>query len=503
MALRPDRRFSLWRYVRSLFARREIPDSQANWLPKIGRVLLYILIPVIFIAIGYWWGSQHRKVDNPIGRLERGLEKAVSEKDVPRQILILSELLQHVPKDDAYRFALAKANWEVGKDEESLVLLESITKSQQLSYGPAHAYLAPILIDRLDKNPSTEQLKAISRHLELAILHDPEDISSRKLLADILLRQGATLQAETQMVEVAKRESLYWINVMTYFAKSGQQDKALGAAVKAELNLQPLVKAKSDDANIYRGLGLVLGYLKRFPESEKMYKRALELDNGNNKTEVALIELYRVWGFSVGCDTREKYLKQKEILDRGLALRPTEENLLLQLAMATFECREAIDVPSQIQNMFDNDTATKGMYYARGTQAIRQGRTDDAIKDLEKALDLDSDNPVIANRLAIALYNVGDDESFVRAAKIANALTELRPNDLNVAELRGHLLVRQGKFQEGIDVLEGVLARSKNRINVYESLGLSYRKLGRIGLAEKFEKRASELSRKNMAKTQD
>jgi Tfp pilus assembly protein PilF len=96
------------------------------------------------------------------------------------------------------------------------------------------------------------------------------------------------------------------------------------------------------------------------------------------------------------------------------------------------------------------------IYLARAYN--RADDRDKAIEQYEKVMEQDADNFVAANDLAYFYSEAGD----ARAEKLARHAFELRPENSSVMDTLGWILVKNGKLEEGIELLRRALSARRD-----------------------------------------
>ncbi len=122
----------------------------------------------------------------------------------------------------------------------------------------------------------------------------------------------------------------------------------------------------------------------------------------------------------------------------------------------------------------------------------KTGNINDAINLYEKALEIDSNNILAANNLAVLLINNRDDDSSLkRANQLLNILKrkqELTP----VQDTIGWIHYKSGRYQEADSHLEKALSQAPDIPTFNYHFGMNQIKMGNTDIAIKYLKLASE-----------
>jgi tetratricopeptide (TPR) repeat protein len=255
-------------------------------------------------------------------------------------------------------------------------------------------------------------------------------------------------KAYQQALERSPSSSDALAGLMNTFLMEKQPDKAVGAA-----NAQ-IAKAPTSSA-FYDLLGTVLFLNKKdLKGAEGALNQAVELDK-NNADAVVKLGQVQVAGGSAA-DAIATY-------QRALQDNPRQVTLDILLG----ELYEA-------QHDF---TKAKAAY--------------------QKALELDSNNPLASNNLAYLLLENGGDVD--EAVSLAQTARRGAPDSPGVADTLGWALYRKGYYQQSIDLFQEALrlATKGNRPdnpNLHYHLGLAYQKAGQPEQAKKELERVLQIN---------
>ena len=126
------------------------------------------------------------------------------------------------------------------------------------------------------------------------------------------------------------------------------------------------------------------------------------------------------------------------------------------------------------------DSEPKWWYRLAFVQA-RSGRTEDAVRNVRRAIEL---NPAYApahRRLGLWLLDRGDTDGAERAFTRAG---EIDPDDVSSAVGLARVYLQRLQNQQAVDVLERALAKTPGDRYALQLLGTAYRRLGRVDEAE-------------------
>ena len=117
------------------------------------------------------------------------------------------------------------------------------------------------------------------------------------------------------------------------------------------------------------------------------------------------------------------------------------------------------------------------LYFARGVCYERQGKWTDAEKDLQKALELNPNQPEVLNYLAYGWLERGQNVSQARV--MLEKAVRSRPNDPQILDSVGWALYLSGNYTEALGYIEKALDLLPADPEVNEHVGDVYWRLGR------------------------
>jgi tetratricopeptide (TPR) repeat protein len=169
------------------------------------------------------------------------------------------------------------------------------------------------------------------------------------------------------------------------------------------------------------------------------------------------------------------HLQRGQLLDAqmccqdALAIDPAHADILYLiglLAIETDHCDHAVDWLARAIGQ-----AAKTEYVsALGHALQRLGRTDEAVKAFDKALQLDPHDAETAERCGTLLLDLGRMEE---ALACFDRCDELRPGRASVLEKRGHALHRLGRPDEALAEHRRAYALDPDNPNICNNIGAS------------------------------
>ncbi len=226
--------------------------------------------------------------------------------------------------------------------------------------------------------------RAIEQY-KLALISHPEDHFASYNLAVAYQDQGKTLKAEElyKKILATREDASSRINLASIYMEQGKTDEALS-------QLRVAVEADKDNPNPASVLGEYLERLGKTNESEKFYKKALDIDEKHGPTHYRLGKLFI---------KQNAFDKAKVHLKKATELDPKKPTYLEELAkeeMRRENPMEAIALYERI-SLLQPDRAE--IWVQLGNLYKQNGYFNEAAIRFWTALDLDRNNPAIHRSL--------------------------------------------------------------------------------------------------------
>lgn len=442
--------------------------------------------------------------------LNDGTEHSYS-KDVFKEELSRSKgISTEISSSEAdYNFMLGELSLYDEQFAEAEKYFEKAAKLEKSSSPTLCFRLAQIYL-RSGRLP--ESLEQANKALEV----DPENIELLKIKAGVL----ATLKRNTEAVDSylkiialagADNEDAY-----IFAASLLAQDDKLEDAKK--ILYQLLEKKPHSFFGIYY-LAKVMFALGDFSQSEKYYKKALEL---TPDAETVLLELAHVYAVQkrfneaikicedivqknpssvkgraflgellLSKDRVEDAIKEYEAIG-SLEQDPSETRYkigLIKLQKRDFEGAE-VEFRLVLSQHPDNSSAR---YYLASTYAA-MNRFTEAVEQLEY---IKSADELFTQSRTLAVFLLRESKNYPKALDMLEQLIKQKPDNVKLLLIKSSLLHDAKRIQEAIEILKEVIKLKPNDDANYFALGVYYDEVGARKLAMDAMKKAVEINPKN------
>ena len=281
---------------------------------------------------------------------------------------------------------------------------------------------------------------------------------------------------------------------------------------EAEQELLSLEKEYPGDRLIQRQLGFCYETRGKNAEAEKSLTRASELSSGAEDDFRALITFYlktkqtdkAIQKINTVPDASKQAFHYEEmgrvatvagkpqeaVKDYLKALeKDPKRGLSSQLLFEEYVREKRFDEAGKmLDERIQQNPSNSGAISARGNLYLMQGKTDDAIKDFQKAVQLDPNQDIAANNLAYLLADQGRDLD--NALKYAQGVRSRHSEDPNAADTLGWVYYKVGRLILARDAVQFAVSKQPNNPLFEYHLGAIYKANNQRAEAEAALKKA-------------
>lgn len=320
--------------------------------------------------------------------------------------------------------------------------------------------------------------KAIENY-KIAMREDPETASLAQDLSDLYLQSGQIRTAVTEFEEFVKKNpedvNARRILARLYTARirDGQQTRPNEEMMKAAIEQYQKIGEKAPkDIDNWLMLGRLEKLAQNSVESEKAYKKVIELDPDNEDALTGLAMVYSDLGDTVSASQVLRRVADKNPSMRTLTALAAAYEQLKDYKLAAETYRRAVDM--------NKDNADLRRAYG---EALFKAEDYDTAKTVFEDLSKEDSSDLLSVLRLSQIYRQQHD--FAKADEYSKKAKQLDPNNLEIQYNDVSLLEAQGKTPEAIarlkEILDGMPKKSDsigergNRVILLEKLGILYR----------------------------
>jgi len=382
--------------------------------------------------------------------------------------------------------------------ERGNAIIEALAPDDSPGYPPAHEQRAIGYANLIARGASPQYASSLFWHLNQAGNRSSENVS---LAWATYYRATGQLEPCIRSFEAAAR-----INPDHYFSAADlcginrdreSADKLMKLArdeFRRRLAQDPL------DTKSRIQLAQAMARLEQFDEAEQTLRSGVQLqaDDVNLVHGLANLELLRY--------ERANMLQQP--LDARLEHLMKAFNILRDPSIVFDRMvrlyRDANDEndKSKIRSFFDEQLqqreATPVGHFALSVIAVLEEDTEEAIRQLERTLELDPEQPLVKNNLAWLLA-ARESPDLDRALELASSAVANAPQIATYQDTLGTILLKRGETAQAVTELERALPGmpANDRYKVHRKLAQAYQTLGNEDLAERHRQKSEPVTRVN------
>ncbi len=409
--------------------------------------------------------------------------------------IAVSRLLEREPERVDLRIQKAFLLEKIGQGELARKEMETLYVQNQSSVA---AYWLLQQDFRLAEVSSwTEQQHSDFRQLAKACgTHENEKIfvASRVLLAQYYMAIGATTEAVSLMESVAQDSCELQLICAALHTQLRNDDAAALWAGKAQEGFRKLILADASliDARLNLAKAMLIqgqyeAVVKTLSDGYKLTRNELLLTAG--------AEAFVAWAQRISVtekDSQAALIKRLQLLTRASELAPNHTMVVENLVTTVIKCADSddLEVAEMRSNLVGKLDAEKA-HFVQGTIDLMRGELQQAEQHLSLAMAGKNNVPGILNNLAVVMYQQ-ENPNLERALSLVNAALKAVPNQPQIRETRGQILVRLKQYEDAVFDLEFALKAKEPAKPIHESLAEAYEAMGLTDLAKTHRELAAQ-----------
>jgi cellulose synthase operon protein C len=300
------------------------------------------------------------------------------------------------------------------------------------------------------------------RELSQALHIDPKNIGATLQLSSLELAANRADDASA-LLEAALQNDPGNADVHLLMAEVHVQRGNFESALKEILKAEELSPNKASILSRHGDLSLLL---RRFPDAESLYRRAIDSDATYLPPYFNLSQLARVQGDAAG-----------ELAALELAVKNNPKAIQAYVMEARCYMRQSKTelVPELLSRMQAATGNSDEALLATGEFYLEMGKFPDAKSVLQRALDHDPKNVTVRKRLIEAHMQMHE---LADAERLNRQLKQSQPGDAEGTLFNARLLLMQGHRAEAVTTLQRLVHDAPDLAAAHFTLGLAYAEQG-------------------------
>ena len=422
------------------------------------------------------------------------------------QKIYLDKLISLDPKNNDYRYELAKLASSQGKRAHAFSILNELAPEDVPGYPEAHFVLAQHFFDKPAQTSMdmTGNLTIAKKHVDHVLTRDEKNDRAKLLKARILTRTQNYEDAYALYGDLFEINPNYYREMEALNKEMGRSERDRQLFEKALGKFEQLSAQQENQEDDKRwiiveaGIAKTLQKLDRFEESETrlsslIQKYAVDPKGGPRRVflQRLITDTYIVWANSI-VDMKVSYdsLPPNELDDLlnlyTKAYRNQQDNIQVLQSLARLSLSENAEVAERARAVYDpiaDINAPSSVLNQLGNHALLNKRFSEAIRYYERAREKSPRDPAVLNNLSYAyLVAQDDDRNAERALQLINEAIRNLPKGIDPEEASKFLhtkataLKQQDRLQEALAVYERALKSRPDHPDTLRSLIECYRR---------------------------
>lgn len=377
---------------------------------------------------------------------------------------------------------LSEAYSVLGEAQAAAGILQQIAPPDRVVFGPAHLKRASRLAAGGLADP---EVRTQTRcYIELALTADPakgqgtvDRDAAHGLLAEVLAVGGDWQGVFTTTQKIASPSPTHRILAAMALKNLGRLPEAIAAADEAmrELGSGNQLEERFRRTSVLAQAAFVKDEIGPAVDAVLAAGNEPVLQSLKSSIIRQAAQRLRAGG---GRDT-ESWL---EILLRGLVVLPEDRGLTTELVEGVAQWRSLPGFVGRTHRRVRDAGLEAHLQLLGAIASLERNRPDEASEQFEYAWQLLPGNPVLANNHAALLATRPSEADPAGALEIINEVLKKHPNDPAFLDTKGQILLRLGRFEEAVVMLEAALKGAPDR-GTHASLAEAYTQLGNTELA--------------------
>jgi tetratricopeptide (TPR) repeat protein len=406
-------------------------------------------------------------------QLNAGVAGAVAQRDITTILLTAWSYVGsgEIKKALALVDTMSDPSFAVFRDFHAGLMLDVAGRTQEAGARLKAAYAGDQttlrLVDAYARNLSRQGKTDEAKEIYLAFAKlQPRNPVVLAALAD--LAAGKKLEPMVKNVNAGAAEVLYGLGAYGLGAAAGRQGDEIAAIVFLRLALA----LAPDNALALDTLGEAYSKIKQYESAVEIYDEVPDSSPLRVTTDVRIALLLDAMGKS-----DESIKRLREIV----AENPQNVDALSALADVLRSHKQFVESADAYTRVLALTSPTEksrwAIYYFRGVDYERAKLWDKAEPDMQKALELYPEQPLVLNYLGYSWVDQGLhlDEAF----KMLRRAVELQPEDGYIVDSLGWAHYKLGHYDESLRLLERAIELKPGDPVINDHLGDAYWRVGR------------------------
>lgn len=423
--------------------------------------------------------------------------KSLKAKKIPQATLYFRRVLFTEPDSQQAKFNLALIADQKGDEKNAISIMASLSQEPGGEINASASFWLVTKILQSEKEITQQQRLQVLKLLERVLEKDPQHLQARLLSIQFYSSIQLWDKAISHVQAIVGKHPRFYLDLARLYLAQGNRDLAITTAKSASEYWKSKLESEPTNTVIRTSLVEALLIQNKIDQAEEILIRGNKI-NPSDLINKQLSALHVLRASQTNNDINQTINHLKIALDwnpKSIAAF----QLLGQLVNASSQSgKTAIEILEQA--LVEGKTNPALVHTILGTAFLDQKNYESALSHLEMANKLSPKMPIIINNLALALSSQNNPD-LERASQMIDAALKQAPDNVQIRESRGQVLLRMEKWEQALRDFEYVMpvysqnAQFQGELpRLHRSMATAYRKLGNESLAGKHDKLAAQLA---------
>ena len=396
--------------------------------------------------------------------------------------LLAKRVLSFQPKSVPTLYRLALMNSIEGKEEQAKETMFDLASAG--TYPPASSWAASWLIQAKEEGLEVD-MKDFGKHLKNAISWNDCNVQLVSIYSQLLEKNGLTPAAIDVAIDAAKRDRAYNLQLAQLYARINNQEGLRQAAYTVEEYFGGRLNTGNESDIDRLAIAEVRMLTGRLPQAASVLEEGL-MNNVKRPSLSYMLSNVRIAMFqqSITSNASGGMTADMARLESAIDADPNNPSISEQAArLLTQKIKPTKKIIDALRKQIEAGITTAESHSLLAQGFYLMGNEKEAIKNWEMAIAKNPNDANSHNNLAFCLFK-STTPNLDRALQLINTANTISPNNAEVLDTFGQILMAAKRPKEAINKFEQSINADENRIETRKKLVDAYLAAGIKDLAK-------------------
>jgi tetratricopeptide (TPR) repeat protein len=398
--------------------------------------------------------------------------------------LLAKQVLSFQPKSVPTRYRLALMKSIEGEEEEAREIMFDLASGDYGIYPPASCWAASWIIQAKEDNREVD-MKDLGKHLKNATSWNDCNVKLVSIFSMVLEQNGLSPAAIDVAIDAAKRDRGYNLQLARLYSRLNNQEGLRQASYAAEEFFGARLNTGNERDDDRLAIAEVRMLTGRLPQAASVLEEGL-MNNAKRPLLSLMLSNVRIAMFqqSILPGQNGTITADMARLESAIDADPNNPSISEQAArLLTQKIKPTKKIIDALRKQIDAGITTAESHSLLAQGFYLMGNEKEAIKNWELAIAKNPRDSNSHNNLAFCLFKSASP-NIDRALQLINTANTIAPNNAEILDTFGQILMAAKRPKEAINKFEQSIASDENRIETRKKLVDAYLAAGLKDLAK-------------------